>query len=240
MKTKTLFAAVITASLYPSVANAHGVSTIYSPYVHAGEAAVEVKGSYKINEEDSNEDSFASEMTVGYGLTHFWQMEAGAELESNDEDDTRFTALVWENKFQLAPEGALFLDPGIKIEYAKSVTGEADQILARLLLARHMGKFSNLSNINFGRELGESSSDDWEYGFSYGLSYNHSETFSYGLEWHSDFGDFEGDYSEQGHRAGPAVYGQLAEGMPFEAGVLFGVSEHAPDAELKAVVEYEF
>jgi hypothetical protein len=240
MKSKAVFAALMAASLYPAAALAHGVSTIYSPYVHEGEAAVEVKGSYKINEDDSDEDSFAGEMTVGYGLTHFWQMEAGAELEHNDEDDTRVTALVWENKFQLAPEGALFVDPGLKIEYEKSLTGEADEVLARLLLAKRIGKFTNLSNINFGREVGEDSSGDWEYGFSYGLSYNHSETFSYGLEWHSDFGDFEGDYSEQEHRVGPAVYGQLAEGIPFEAGVLFGVSEHAPDAELKAVIEYEF
>ena len=205
-----------------------------------GEAGVEVKSSYKINEENGAEDSFAAEMTAGYGLTHFWQMEVGTELEHNDENNTRFTALVWENKFQLAPEEALFIDPGVKIEYAKSLTGQADEVLTRLLLAKQLGKFTNLSNINFGREVGEDSSDDWEYGFSYGLSYNHSETFSYGLEWHSDFGDFEGDYSEQEHRVGPAVYGQLAENIPFEAGMLFGVSKHAPDAELKAVVEYEF
>ena len=225
---------------YPSQTFAHGVSTIYNPYVHEGEAALEMKGGYKINEEDSNDDSFASEVTGGYGVTSFWQTEVGFEWEHNDEDDTKFTALVWENKFQLAPEGALFIDPGLKIEYARSLTGGADEVIARLLLAKTIGKFNNLSNINVGREFGEDSSDETEYGFSYGLSYNHSDTFAYGLEWHSDFGNFEGGYNEQEHRVGPAIYGNLAENIPFEAGVLFGVSEHAPEAELKAVIEYEF
>lgn len=238
MKTKLFF--FLTAIFYTSSAFAHGVSTIYSPYVHEGEAAVELKSSYKINEDDSNQDGFVAESTVGYGVTSFWQTEVGAEFEYEEGEEGDFSALVWENKFQLAPEGTLLVDPGLKIEYARSLNGGPDEITGRLLLAKQIGKFNNLSNINVGREFGEDSSDETEYGFSYGLSYNHSETFAYGLEWHSDFGNFEGDYNDQEHRLGPAVYGNLAENIPFEAGVLFGVSDHAPEAELKAVVEYEF
>jgi len=240
MNNKKLPVAVLALTLYSPQAFAHGVSTIYNPYVHKGEAALELKSGYKINEEDSDEDSLAGEMTAGYGISSFWQSEIGFEFEHNDEEDMRATALVWENKFQLAPEGALFLDPGLKIEYARSLTGGPDEITGRLLLAKQLGKFTNLSNINIGREFGEDSSDDMEYGFSYGLSYNQSENFAYGLEWHSDFGNFDNDYDEQEHRLGPAIYGNLAENIPFEAGVLFGVSDHAPDAEIKTVIEYEF
>ena len=232
--------AVIGVALYPSSTFAHGVSTIYSPHVHGGEAAVELKGGYRFNEENGNHDGFTGEAVVGYGVTSFWETEVGVAYDYEEGEVNDFSALVWENKFQLAPEGALIVDPGLKIEYARSLTGGPDEIIGRLLLAKEIGKFKNLSNISIGREFGEDSEDETEYGFSYGLSYDYTDTFAYGLEWHSDFGNFEGDYNEQSHRVGPAIYGNLAENVPFEAGVLFGVSDHAPEAELKAVVEYEF
>ena len=48
------------------------------------------------------------------------------------------------------------------------------------------------------------------------------------------------DFDEQSHRIGPVAYGEIGHGVHYQTGVLFGVSDEAPDAELKAVLEYEF
>ena len=209
---------------------------------HEGEAALEAKGSYLFNEHDGA-DAWGGEVVAGYGVTSFWHAEFGLEFEGHEDEDTDLTALLFENKFQLAPQGEWPVDVGMKIDYARSLTGGPDEIGAKLLLAKDIGHFTNLSNIAISREIGEDSSDDNEYGFSYGLSYNVNDHFAIGGEWHSDFGSLErdsDDFNEQSHRFGPVAYGELAEGVHYETGLLAGVSDSAPDAELKAVVEYEF
>lgn len=220
--------------------SAFATKTVTSPYVSKGEAALEWKGGYDI---DDGDDEWATEASGSYGVTDWWETEVGFEFADEADEDFEVEALVFENKFQLAPKGELYLDPGLKIEYARNLTGGPDEIQGKLLLGKEIGKFSNLANIAIGRELGEDSQDDMEYGFSYALAYEHSETFAYGLEWYSDFGTFDDDgdsWDEQGHQLGPVAYGELAENIGYEAGVLIGLSESAPDATLKAVLEYEF
>lgn len=224
-------------------ANAHGTSVIYSPHLHgAGEVALETKGAYQIDAHD-DEDAWGGEVVVGYGVTSWWHSELGFEFSGHQDEDTDVSALVFENIFQLTPHGTWPVDVGIKIDYAKSLLGEADEIGAKLLLEKEIGQFTNISNIGIAREIGEDSGDDNEYNFAYGLSYNVNETFAIGGEWHSDFGTLENDsddFDEQSHRVGPVAYGEIGHGVHYETGVLFGVSDEAPDAEIKAVLEYEF
>lgn len=230
------------ALVFAGHAHAHGVPVTHSPYVHEGEAKLEVKSAYNVNAHD-NEDSWGGEIMAGYGITSFWETEIGVGFEGHDDEDTEFNALIWENKFQLAPKGALFVDPGLKIEYAHNLQSGPDELTGKILLGKEIGKFTNLANISVGREVGEDSENDLEYGFAYALSYGYSENFSYGLEWYSAFGTFEkdsDDWSEQSHSIGPVAYGSFGHSLGYEAGVLFGVSEHAPDATIKASLEYEF
>ena len=63
--------------------------------------------------------------------------------------------------------------------------------------------------------------------------------FEPGIEIYSEFGDFDNDFDEQGHSIGPVAYGKLFDNIGYDTGVLFGVSDAAPDVELKAVLEYE-
>lgn len=239
-------------------ANAHGVPLVHSPYVHQqGEAKVEFKGAYNVDAHDS-EDAWGGELMAGYGVTSFWETEVGIGFEGHEDEDTDVNALIWENKFQFAPKGEWVVDPGLKLEYAHNLESGPDELAAKLLLGKDIGNFSNIANFGIAREIGEDSGDDFEYGFAYALSYQHSDTFAYGLEWHSDFGTLEKDsdgWDEQSHQVGPVISGTIGGaaahdhghdhghshgGLGYQAGVLFGVSDEAPDATIKAVVEYVF
>lgn len=237
---KNIMGAGATALILLTASPAFATKTVTSPYVHKGEAALEWKGGHDINEDD---DEWGMEASGSYGVTDWWETEVGMEFADEADDDFEAEALVFENKFQLAPKGALFVDPGVKVEYAKNLKGGPDELQAKFLLGKQIGKFSNLANIAVSREVGEDSENDLEYGFSYALAYEHSEDFAYGLEWYSGFGTFKSDsdsFDEQSHQVGPVAYGELTEGVEYEAGVLFGLTDEAPDATIKAVLEYEF
>jgi hypothetical protein len=237
LKNCSLTALVIGLSLIPSAA--YATKTVTSPYVHEGKGAVEWKGGYAVD--DDGDDPWEMEASASYGVTHYWETEVGvAGGDEGDDEDADFHALVWENKFQLAAPGALWLDPGLKVEYERNLQGGPDEIQAKLLLAKQVGKFSNIANISAAHEIGEDSEDEFGYGLSYALAYEQSEDFAYGLEWYSDFGNFEDDFDDQGHQVGPVIYGDAAGLFEYEAGVLIGVSNAAPDALFKLVLEKEF
>lgn len=236
---KNSIATIAAMTLLVTPTAAYATKTITSPYVHEGEGSVEWKGGYAIDDDDDN--SWEMEGSVSYGVTRFWETEFGvAGGDPGRGKDADFNALIWENKFQLAEPGTFWIDPGVKLEYERSLQGGPDEIQAKLLLAKSIGAFSNLANFSIAREIGDDSEDEFEYGFSYGLSYEHSNDLAYGVEWYSDFGDFDGDFDDQGHQVGPAVYGNAAGLFEYEAGVLLGVSDAAPDALFKLVLEKEF
>lgn len=237
LKNYGLAALVLGMAVIPSTA--HATKTITSPYVHKGEKGVEWKGGYAF--EDGEDDVWEMEMSASYGVTDYWETEIGvAGGDEGGDEDADFHALIWENKFQLAQPGALWLDPGLKVEYERNLQSGPDEIQAKLLLAKQIGRFSNLANISVSREVGEDSDDEFGYGLSYGLSYEHSEDFAYGLEWYSDFGNFEDDFDDQSHQVGPVIYGTAFNGIEYEAGILAGISDAAPDAMIKATIGYGF
>jgi hypothetical protein len=235
MKTRSILLSTLLLSCVPFAA-AHAVDDLSSPYVTRGETAASFETQYNFDDEDEWGGAFKA----SHGVTDFWEVEVGVEFGDVEDEDTETKAVAIENKFQLAQPGEFFVDPGLKIEYAKATNSDPDEISAALLLAKKVGRFDNIANLEIAREVGEDSSDDFGYGLSYALIYDYREDFQFGLEWHSDFGDFSDDFDEQGHLFGPVVYGEFAETFGYEAGVLVGVSEGAPDAAIKAIVEYEF
>lgn len=232
---KNIAFVILTAFVCLYAMPALATKTVTSPYVTKGRATVEWRGGLETDDDD--EDVFKTRNQFAYGFTDFY--EAKISVDTRDDDGGTFSDVDLENKFQLLPKGEYFVDLGLRLDYARSVNGGADEIGTKILLGKQTGKFAHLLNLEAGREVGEDSSDEWAYGFSYGVSYPVMDNFSIGGEWYSDFGDFEEDFDDQDHLVGPVVYG-TAYGLKYQAGVLAGVSEAAPDATLKATVGYSF
>ena len=218
-------------------ATAHATKTVTSPYVTKGKLTAEWRGGYEENDDDDNE--FRTRNQIAYGFTDFYELKLSADTRNSGETD--LTDIDVENKFQLAPKGAWPVDVGVRLDYTQSLNGGGDGVGGKILFGKTTGKVSHLANIEAGREVGgDSSSDDWEYGFSYAASVKVSETISLGGEWYSDFGDFDGGWSDQDHRAGPVLYGSLFDKVKYQAGVLGGLSRSAPDVTYKATINYSW
>lgn len=215
--------------------------TVTSPYVDEGTIEIEAKSGMVFGADGKKDGAWNAQTSIAYGVTEFWEAEIGlAGKDDRKDEDAELNAVFFESKFQLAPRGAYFLDPGIKVEYERSLVVGPDEIGAKFILAKQMGKLGHVANFGIGREVGNNSSNENEYGFSYGLSHDYSDKLALGVEWYSDFGNFEEGYSKQSHQFGPVVYGGTDMGFDYEFGILAGVSNAAPDAQLKLVIGYEF
>lgn len=225
----------------PAFAN----KTVDAPYAEGGAAYLEWKGGYDYDDRDDIDGGWVQEGNAGYGITDWWNFEVGTafEHEGIKDGNTDLTTIVIENRFNILPQGKYFIDFGVAAAYAIATKSDAaDAIEGKFIFAKETGNFTHLANVIVGREVGSNAPDDTDttYGFAWGTSYSYSENFAGGLEWYSDFGNFDGDYDEQSHQFGPAVYGDLGNGFAVETGALFGVSDGAQDVQLKAVINYSF
>jgi len=215
---------------------AFATKTVTSPYVTKGKAAVEWRGGY---EEDDGDNVFKTRNQFSYGFTDFYDLKVSVDTEHEDGDDD-FTDVDFENKFQITPRGEYFVDLGLRLDYTRALDGGADEVGGKILLGKKTGEWSHLLNLEAGREVGEDSSDDWAYGFAYGVQHPVTETLALGGEWYSDFGDFSGDWDDEDHRAGPVLYGTAFGKLKYQAGILAGLSNSASDATVKATLNYGF
>ena len=222
---------------------AHAVKQVYSPYVEKGELEVEYLGQYDFDENSDVDGAWEQAIAVGYGITERWATELKAELEREGESDadTEFTAIEWENVFQLTEQGQYWADVGLLTELKYNTSGGADKGELKLLLAKDVNRFSHLANLIVEREFGEDASDETEYGLAWSTRYRYKPEFEPGIELHSGFGEIGGgsSYNEQSHQVGPVFYGSIGH-FGYEVGTLFGVSDASPDAAVKAILEYEW
>lgn len=234
---KNIAFVVLFAFLVIAANPAFATKTVTSPYVTKGKATVEWRGGYEINDE-GEDDIFKTRNQLAYGFTDFYEMKIS--VDTRDDDGGTFSDFDVENKFQILPKGEYFVDLGLRLDYAHSLNGGDDEIGTKILFGKQWGAFNHLLNLEAGTGIGGDSSDDWAYGMAYGFSYPFTDNISLGAEWYSDFGDFEGDFDEQAHMVGPVLYGTVFDNVKYQAGVLAGVSDAAPDATLKATVNYGF
>jgi len=218
---------------------AHAGKSVTSPYVSEGEWEIEAKSQLDLDNDASNE-GFEQSFEIGYGITDFLGLEAGIEFEDTPGEDLYTKQLEVEGKIQFTEENAFIVDSGLKLAYKYNLSGAADSVEAKLLLGKKFEKWEHVANLEIGREVGDDSDDHEEYGIAWKTKYKYNYYFDPGFEYYGDFGDTTEDYDGQSHRLGPVAYGHIVDGFEYEAGLLAGISDGAPDATLKLNLEYEF
>ncbi|MCB9983846.1 MAG: hypothetical protein H6861_09290 [Rhodospirillales bacterium] len=212
---------------------------IYAPYVSEGEVEVESRTEYLIDDNNNVDGSWKESIGIGYGLTNYMAVESYVEFEDEPGEDIEATNLEFEARFQFSERGQYFVDSGLLLEYKHNLSGNADKLEAKGLLAREIGKTQHLVNLVVEKEVGKDASDREELGFLWSGRYMYSKTFDPGIEYYADFGDTTDEYEDQKHRIGPVAYGSLGD-IGYDFGVLLGISKATPDATLKLNLEYEF
>lgn len=237
-------AAILISVGFFGASDAQAAKKVYSPYVEAGELELELRGSYDFDDNSAKDGAEKHKLGIGYGITDRWFSEIYGEMEKSgvNGSDHEFTAIEWENRYQVFEAGEHWLDLGLYGAYSISLeSGGADKGEVKVLLAKNTQHFTNYANIILEKELGANASDGTEFGLAWSTRYRYSPMFEPGFEIHSDFGALNDSlpYDQQKHLAGPVIYGHLPGGIGYDIGYLFGLSDAAPDGELKWIFEYE-
>ena len=226
---------------------AYATKKVYSPIVEAGELEIEFRGQYDVDERSGKDNGQKYKYALGYGVNKYWFTEIYGESErmknDNDEDlNFKFTAISWENRFQLTEQGQFPVDVGAYFEYEASFENKhPDNIEAKLLLEKSLTKFTHTLNLTLEQQVGRHPGEDLAGGLAWSSKYRLKQWFQPGFEWHSKFGEIGQtvSFQDQQHQLGPVFYGKIGH-VKYDIGYLFGMSDAAPKGEIKWIVEYEF
>lgn len=213
---------------------------IYSPIVEKGELELEARGGYTIDDDPNEDGALKQKYAIGYGVTDYWFTEVYTILENEPGEDTEFTEIEFENRFQLFEQGQYWIDTGLYFAYEHSLEDNGNgKFEAKILLEKTTNKFIHDLNIIFEKEF--ESDHEFESGIAWSSRYRWNQKFEPGLEYFADFGEIgEGlSFDEQKHLLGPVFYGKIGP-IKYDIGYLLGLSDQAPDGLFKWIIEYEF
>lgn len=220
---------------------------VYTPTVEYGEKEIDFKfGTAK--QQDGTRKTVTS-LGFGYGATEYWFTEIYLKRERDGSE--RLTLAEWENKFQLTETGKYPVDLGLIVEIEAPLTNGNEPYELKLgpLLQTEFGKLQLNGNALFERKFGPRDADDnyfTEIGYQWQVKYRWQPAFEFGAQGFGEMGKWnDWDQSNlQNHRFGPAIFGKIDVGqhqkIKYNAAVLFGVSDAAPDRTFRMQAEYEF
>jgi hypothetical protein len=240
----TLVLAIVVAPL-PAAAEFR----VRQPTVVPGEVAIEHNGSYAFDPSPRKNDEQSYTLELEFAATNFWLMEIEGEAgrDPGPDNHTRFTALTWENTFQLTEPGEYWADFGFFAEYSRALPNiGADSITFGPIIRKAIGPTINTLNFFIAKEVGAHAAGQAQVNFAWQTRFTLNPLIEPGIEIFSQpgpLGQFN-SLSQQDHRAGPVLYGTLRNIGPgkinYQLGYLFGLTSATPQGTVKWLLEYEF
>jgi hypothetical protein len=219
---------------------------VYTPTVEQGEREIDFKyGTAKQKDDTTNQ---VTSLGVGYGANEYWFTELYIKRERTDAQITDIAE--WENKFQLTETGKYFVDVGFitELEVPINSSDAPKEIKVGPLFQKEIGKLQLNANFLFERAFGtaDESGHSTEFGYQWQVKYRLQPTLDLGLQGMGEMGKWDqwDTASKQNHRMGPAAFGKFALGnkqaIKYNAALLFGASDAAPNNTFRMQLEYEF
>lgn len=246
MNSKLYATALVAGALLSPLASHAGPSDyVYTPSVTYGEREIDFKmGS--ADKKDTPVEAAAS-IGFGYGVKQWWFTEFYLKYKRELNEDTKFDAYEWENKFQLTEAGQYPVDVGFLLEIERPKDhDEGWEVKWGPLFQTEFGKVQLNANLLFQRSYHAAAPSNMQFQYQWQIKYRWLPQFEYGLQGFGEAGDYDNwsQQDEQIHKLGPAVFGKLPLGgghaIRYNAAWLLGASKAAPDNTLRLQVEYEF
>ena len=214
---------------------------VYRPFVEKGETEFEFRSGYR--DFSGGPDVYASVFDVGYGVTDRWKTELVVEYEGETGLGGKMEAIEWENVFVLTEQGKYWVDVGLFAEYEHSFSAGPDEIKIGPLFEKEIGRTVANLNLLFEREIGSGASDETELDYSWQVRWRGKEALEFGVQGFGGLGALDHLGDEASHSIGPALFGvkRLKNGdkLAYDAAVLAGINDEAPDMTLRVSLEYE-
>jgi hypothetical protein len=238
-----LLAALAIATLC-SPALAGPAEYVFVPAVMYGEREIDFK--YGSAAKTGEPTAQAASLGLGLGATEWWFTEFYV-IGQREGSKTRFDAIEFENKFQLTETGKYAVDVGFITEFElPHQRSEGNEFRFGPLFQAEFGEVQVNVNPLLTSVTRAVEGNGTFFGYQWQAKYRWQASFEWGAQGFGDMGRWNhlAPSSEQSHRLGPAAFGKLGlggrESIAWNAAVLFGVTQAAPNWNFRMQAEYEF
>jgi hypothetical protein len=245
MKLKQLI--FVFGSFYVGSVLAGPADYVYTPMVEQGEKEIDFKSGTAKQLDGTR--STVNSMGFGYGASEYWFTEVYLKREKSGSDG--LSIVEWENKFQLTETGKYPVDIGLITEIEVPINNNKAPYEFKFgpLFQTEFGHVQLNGNLLFERKFGRNETNEpqnTEFGYQWQAKYRFKPEFELGMQGMGETGAWNdwSSTSNQNHRFGPAVFGKVKlapkQAVKYNAALLFGSSQAAPNHTLRLQVEYEF
>ena len=245
MKLKQLI--FVFGSFYVGSVLAGPADYVYTPMVEQGEKEIDFKSGTAKQLDGTR--STVNSMGFGYGASEYWFTEVYLKREKSGSDG--LSIVEWENKFQVTETGKYPVDIGLitEIEVPMNNNKAPYEFKFGPLFQTEFGHVQLNGNLLFERKFGRNETNEpqnTEFGYQWQAKYRFKPEFELGMQGMGETGAWNDwrSTSNQNHRFGPAVFGKVKlapkQAVKYNAALLFGSSQAAPNHTLRLQVEYEF
>jgi hypothetical protein len=217
---------------------------VSTPAVEYGEREIDFK--YGISTKKDEPSAQAASLGFGYGPTEWWFTEFYLKGAREGPRST-FDAFEWENKFQLTETGRYPVDVGLLAEFElPHDRAEGNEFVLGPLFQTEFGRVQLNFNPLFANISRAVDGNGTYLRYQWQVRYRWREALDFGAQGFGEMGrvDHLDPTRLQNHRLGPALFGKFHVGdrqaIVYNAALLFGVTDAAPDATFRLQVEYEF
>ncbi len=213
---------------------AHAGIGVPPPYVEQGRTDLFVDGFYTVD--DTRAHRSRTRFTYDYGATDQLMLRARPAFEDDRNDRFRFRSMELSLRYEFAEPDVLPIDLGLYAAYLyREDEPRDDEISARLLFSKNVGRWQHRGNIMLTYERGEAF-DGSRMELRLRSQYRYSERFLLGAEYFGEFGDLgaiEG-VSHTSQRAGPSFRYHFQD-APWHVDIvpLIGLNRNSDDVTLK-------
>ena len=241
----TLAVAVLTLF---SVSPVHASYKVYYPQVVKGESEIELRGYVDYDKDPAIDNTQSFKVGAGHSFTDYWFTEVYIEANKAAGDSTYAVgAYEWENLFQLTEPGKYWADFGFAIEYAhahKSTDPNEWELMP--IVQKQLGQQLITLNVPFIYETGNNAAAEWELEYAWQYKWLGNPALELGFEGYGKLGEASNwsPASQQTHQMGPSLFGRIKTDVhhawKYQLGLLFGLSEPAPQKTLYGNLEFEY
>lgn len=218
--------------------------SVGSAAVKAGETKAEARFGYSEAEESSSQDErFRSRFQIDHGFNEWYAGRIVVRQDKRKGDSFEHESVTFTNRFQLLDKAQEGFDFGFRLSYAlQDGDKKADSAEFGLYEVIPYEAYELRMNQIFAHDVGEDAQDGVEAELRFQGTRAISDSHRLGLESYHDFGNLTelSGYSAQAHQIGPVLKGKLAAGYGYETGYRAGISEGAPDHNMKFFISKTF
>lgn len=203
----------------------------------------QVEGRVGWDEGADGRGTYRQRAHLDYGLSEAWGVRIVWKQLKREGKDLATASADFELKYQLFEDGEDGSDGGAKLVYSLAdADSGADQLSLFWLQEFIFERFTFRYNLAAAHEVGEASRSGVKAQARWQVLMPLHGRHRLGVEMFNNFGNLRqlSGFDDQSHRAGPVLKGRVADPLTYQVGLLFGLSEAAPDLGVKGFLIYSF